>query len=266
MKKKALAIILIIIGVISVQICAYAHSGRTDSSGGHKDNKNKSGLGSYHYHCGGYPAHLHPNGVCPYSSSSTSSSSSQKSNSSSSSTQNSNSGSSSSTKSTSSTSKTTTNTEAKPTEPTVVDVTEIKINENVSKLKVGEKQKLTVTITPENATYKNTTWKSSAPDIATVDSMGEISAIKAGSVDIIVTSSNGKTDKITFEIDEEKIDMEDLKAENLTNEDIALISSVGGNSISKSDISDDGIEALVGVAGLGLIGGGTYLGYKKLKK
>lgn len=45
---------------------AQAHSGRTDASGGHRDNKNASGLGSYHYHCGGYPAHLHPNGVCPY--------------------------------------------------------------------------------------------------------------------------------------------------------------------------------------------------------
>lgn len=48
--------------VITVQ----AHSGRTDANGGHKDNKNVSGLGSYHYHCGGYPAHLHENGVCPY--------------------------------------------------------------------------------------------------------------------------------------------------------------------------------------------------------
>lgn len=46
-----------------------AHSGRTDASGGHHDNKNASGLGSYHYHCGGYPAHLHEGGVCPYSSS-----------------------------------------------------------------------------------------------------------------------------------------------------------------------------------------------------
>ena len=45
---------------------SFAHSGRTDSSGGHKDNKNVSGLGSYHYHCGGYPAHLHSNGYCPY--------------------------------------------------------------------------------------------------------------------------------------------------------------------------------------------------------
>ncbi len=53
-------------------ITAEAHSGRTDSSGGHNDNKNKSGLGSYHYHCGGYPAHLHDGGVCPYSSAATS--------------------------------------------------------------------------------------------------------------------------------------------------------------------------------------------------
>lgn len=60
-------------------ITAEAHSGRTDSRGGHRDNKNKSGLGSYHYHCGGYPAHLHPNGVCPYSGQSSSSGSSSQS-------------------------------------------------------------------------------------------------------------------------------------------------------------------------------------------
>lgn len=45
-----------------------AHSGRTDSRGGHRDNKNASGLGSYHYHCSGNPPHLHKNGVCKYSS------------------------------------------------------------------------------------------------------------------------------------------------------------------------------------------------------
>lgn len=42
----------------------FAHSGGTDASGGHRDNKNRSGLGSYHYHHGRGP-HLHPNGVCP---------------------------------------------------------------------------------------------------------------------------------------------------------------------------------------------------------
>lgn len=54
-------------GISNVQQVAYAHSGRTDSAGGHRDNKNKSGLGSYHYHCGGHPAHLHNGGGCPYS-------------------------------------------------------------------------------------------------------------------------------------------------------------------------------------------------------
>lgn len=52
----------------SVPGTVQAHSGRTDSSGGHHDNKNVSGLGSYHYHCGGNPPHLHDGGVCPYSS------------------------------------------------------------------------------------------------------------------------------------------------------------------------------------------------------
>lgn len=68
--KKIVTIVLIC--VFSVAICniTFAHSGKTDSNGGHKDNKNKSGLGSYHYHCGEYPAHLHTNGVCPYSSNS----------------------------------------------------------------------------------------------------------------------------------------------------------------------------------------------------
>ena len=52
-----------------------AHSGRTDSNGGHHDYRNASGLGSYHYHHG-YGPHLHENGACPYSSSSSSTSSS----------------------------------------------------------------------------------------------------------------------------------------------------------------------------------------------
>lgn len=73
--KRKLATILLgtVLAVCPIQmvwnpvLIAEAHSGRTDSYGGHHDYKNKSGLGAYHYHCGGYPAHLHENGVCPYS-------------------------------------------------------------------------------------------------------------------------------------------------------------------------------------------------------
>ena len=46
-------------------LIAEAHSGRTDANGGHHDYKNKSGLGSYHYHCGGHPAHPSPKRCMP---------------------------------------------------------------------------------------------------------------------------------------------------------------------------------------------------------
>ena len=62
--KKMLCVLL---SVLLLSLPVSAHSGRTDSAGGHHDNKNVSGLGPYHYHHG-YPAHLHPNGVCPYES------------------------------------------------------------------------------------------------------------------------------------------------------------------------------------------------------
>lgn len=65
--KKVCVMFICLCLLSSYTSISLAHSGRTDSSGGHHDYKNASGLGSYHYHCGGYPAHLHENGICPYS-------------------------------------------------------------------------------------------------------------------------------------------------------------------------------------------------------
>ena len=75
-KKEIIVGSLLLIICLTFVFTAFAHKGRTDSNGGHRDNDNSSGLGSYHFHCGGYPAHLHTNGVCPYTSRSSSSSSS----------------------------------------------------------------------------------------------------------------------------------------------------------------------------------------------
>lgn len=52
--------IFAVLACLLITVC-YAHSGRTDSKGGHYDRKN----GGYHYHHG-YPAHDHPDGKCPY--------------------------------------------------------------------------------------------------------------------------------------------------------------------------------------------------------
>lgn len=85
MRKIKLCTLLLLVTLIFTPVASFAipnftitaeaHSGRTDASGGHRDNKNKSGLGSYHYHCGGNPAHLHNDGVCPYGGNSAGSSS-----------------------------------------------------------------------------------------------------------------------------------------------------------------------------------------------
>lgn len=54
-------IVLLFVLFISVVSCCFAHSGRTDSNGGHY---NRS-TGEYHYHHG-YSEHQHINGICPY--------------------------------------------------------------------------------------------------------------------------------------------------------------------------------------------------------
>ena len=233
-KKKIISILLIILSIISIGVNAYAHSGRTDSSGGHKDNNNKSGLGSYHYHCGGHPAHLHNNGVCPYSSSSSASKSSTSS-------------------SSASSAKTTS------TVPTTIAVTDIKINENVTNMEEGESKKLTTTITPDNATDKNITWKSSNESIATVSTTGEVNAKKYGTVDITATSANGKISTIKINIKGSP------KTENSA---IINTSSTNKNNITNNTItsSNEDSNPLAGIITLGLLGGGSYWGYKKYKK
>lgn len=233
-KLKIISILLIALSIISIGVNAYGHSGRTDSSGGHKDNKNKSGLGSYHYHCGGHPARLHTNGVCPYSSISSSSKSSTSSSSS------------SSTKTTS-------------TVPTTIVVTDIKINENVTSMKEGESQKLTATVTPNDATDKKIIWKSSDESIAAVSTTGEVVAKKYGRVDITATSSNGKISTIKINIKE---------SPKVENNAIINTSTNSKNNITNNTTTDSKEDSnpLAGVITIGLLGGGSYLGYKKYKK
>ena len=59
--KNLITIVLFVYFTIFFCFTVTAHSGRTDSNGGHYDHND----GSYHYHHG-YPEHQHPNDVCPY--------------------------------------------------------------------------------------------------------------------------------------------------------------------------------------------------------
>lgn len=206
-KTKIISILLIILSTISIGTNAYAHSGRTDSSGGHKDNKNQSGLGSYHYHCGGNPPHLHENGICPYKSSSsnnTSSSNSSKTNSSKSSNSSKSNSDVTSVKSTQNVD-TTKNTVK---ENTQIEVTSVKIkNKEKVKLKIGETLILETDIEPNNASNKKITWISSNTNIVTVNSDGKVDALQEGTVKITAKSNNEKQDIIELTIEKPVIEV-----------------------------------------------------------
>lgn len=216
-KKKLILTILMIISIINITSCVNAHSGRTDSNGGHKDNKNVSGLGSYHYHCGGYPAHLHTNGVCPYKSGGTTSSSS-KASSTQSTTSNNKSNSdkstsqrnkSSSAQQTSSNQKTTnsqttkTSSNVNQSETTkVIEIENISIKNTEKEIKVGNKLKMEAIIIPDNATDKNIIWSSSDESVASIDEQGNITALKVGTVTITAKSNNQKISSIDLKINQ----------------------------------------------------------------
>lgn len=256
-KKGSRALLICVVFIMTICICfsSNAHSGRTDSSGGHKDNKNKSGLGSYHYHCGGHPPHLHTNGVCPYSSTSTKkSSSSSKSNSSGS----------SSTKDTKSNSKSNTSSSTSKSNTTSKNIqpTSIQINENVEELKIGDSKRLTGTITPSDSTSKTITWESSDDSIATVSTNGEIKAKKEGTVTITAKTLNGKTDSVRITIKEDKNNNNVVKVSTST---ITSNSNVYTNNNSITNSSED-LNAVGGVAALVVFGGGAYYAYSRYKK
>ncbi|MBQ9950341.1 MAG: leucine-rich repeat protein, partial [Clostridia bacterium] len=72
-----------------------------------------------------------------------------------------------------------------------VSVTGVTLDKTEATLEIGETVQLIATVTPEDATNKNVTWKSSDESIATVDENGLVTAISAGTVTITVTTEDG---------------------------------------------------------------------------
>lgn len=214
---------------------AFAHPGRTDADGGHNDYSNRSGLGPYHFHCGGYPAHLHKGGHCPrrdvFPSKVTVSSS----------------------KKTLSVGESTSISasvyprnacdkyvELKSSNPSVVQVRygtaiavgggtatvyattfngktasikfvvkeivaeSVKIsgyNDDSEPIHIGDSINLTATTVPAKIDNPTISWSSSNPEVATVKN-GKVSTHGIGNVTITAKTSNGKKDSVSFEIKE----------------------------------------------------------------
>lgn len=230
LNKSKLAVIIVTILVLTmIPLSNFAHSGRTDSNGGHKDNNNKSGLGPYHYHCGGYPAHLHTGGVCPYSSAATTSVQS-----------------------------TSTSTQSTSTKTTPAEVKASKIEIDIADLQIliGETKVLTATILPENATDKTIEWISENPEIATVED-GIITALAVGTTKVICQSKDEIKSEVNVIVEEQKI----VENENT----VEVSATVNENSNEDSDTTSDS-NAVLGAIALGAMAGVPVYLHRKKKK
>ena len=81
-----------------------------------------------------------------------------------------------------------------------IPVTKITLSPASPKLKVGQTQAMTVVIEPQTATNRNVTWKSSEPDVATVDTNGTVTAKAAGKATITATAADGNGASASCEI------------------------------------------------------------------
>ena len=72
----------------------------------------------------------------------------------------------------------------------VIKVTQIQLSQTRASLNEGKELQLTATVLPTNATNQSLTWSSSVEGVATVDSTGKVTAIKAGTTVITATAKD----------------------------------------------------------------------------
>lgn len=72
----------------------------------------------------------------------------------------------------------------------VIKVTQIQLSQTRASLNEGKELQLTATVLPTEATNQSLTWSSSVEGVATVDSTGKVTAIKAGTTVITATAKD----------------------------------------------------------------------------
>ena len=90
--------------------------------------------------------------------------------------------------------------------PSEVSVTGVSLNPTGTTLNVGETFAPSTTVSPSNADNKNVTWSSSNTQIATVSTEGVVSALKAGTANITVTTVDGGFEATTVVTVEQTVD------------------------------------------------------------
>ena len=103
--------------------------------------------------------------------------------------------------------------------PKTVAVTGVSLSKSSLSLVEGNSESLTATVAPDNATNKAVSWKSSDAAIATVDNSGKVTAVKAGSATITVTTTDGsKTATCSVTVTAKEIVLNEIVVDPATKE------------------------------------------------
>ena len=100
-----------------------------------------------------------------------------------------------------------------------VPVESVSLNLNRHTLKEDESVALTATVLPEDATDKTVTWSSSAPEVASVDDAGHVTALTAGSA-VITATAGGQSDTCEITVEKKYISVTSI---TLGQESLALV-------------------------------------------
>lgn len=81
-----------------------------------------------------------------------------------------------------------------------IPVDNITVNKTEIELEPGKTDKITVTVTPDNATDKSVTYTSSNPGVVKVDENGNLEAVNEGEAIITVTSNDNPSESVTIKV------------------------------------------------------------------
>ena len=124
-----------------------------------------------------------------------------------------------------------------PTGPTTVAVTGVSLSKSSLTLTEGGSETIAASVTPSNATNQAVSWSSSNTGVATVDG-GKVTAVKAGSATITVTTSDGgKTAKCEVTVEAKVIPVSGITVDKETlsiveGEDATLTATVAPEDAS----------------------------------
>ena len=124
-----------------------------------------------------------------------------------------------------------------PPGPTTVAVTGVSLSKTSLTLTEGGSETIAASVTPSNATNQAVSWSSSNTGVATVDG-GKVTAVKAGSATITVTTSDGgKTAKCEVTVEAKVIPVSGITVDKETlsiveGEDATLTATVAPEDAS----------------------------------